>query len=82
MIERRFEPSKAFGFGGKARAKLTKPAAEIVEALAKKGIIAGVPVSRLMPHDPAVRDLLIVAATETTTQEDADAFVATLKEVL
>ncbi|MEI9992300.1 MAG: aminomethyl-transferring glycine dehydrogenase subunit GcvPA [Rhizomicrobium sp.] len=62
--------------------KLPKPAAEVVEALAAKGILAGVPASRLLPHDPAVRDLLIVAATETTTDEDADAFVAALTEVL
>jgi glycine dehydrogenase subunit 1 len=62
--------------------KLSKPAADIVDALAKKGIIAGVPVSRLLPHDPGVKDLLIVAATETTTDEDADAFAAALAEVL
>src|ERR1700754_3419030 len=30
--------------------KLSKPAAPVVEALAQKGIIAGVPASRLLPH--------------------------------
>ena len=35
-----------------------------------------------MPHDPDARDLLIVAATETTTDEDCDAFAAALAEVL
>jgi glycine dehydrogenase subunit 1 len=50
--------------------------------LAKKGIIAGVPVSRLMPHDPDMKNLLIVATTETTTDEDADAFAAALTEAL
>jgi len=62
--------------------KLSKPAATVVEALAKRGIIGGVPVSRLMPHDPKMRDLLILAATETTTDEDADAFATALAEVL
>ena len=62
--------------------KLSKPAVQVVDALATKGILAGVPVSRLMPHDPAVKDLLIVAATETNTPEDADAFVAALTEIL
>lgn len=62
--------------------RLPKPAAEVVEALAAKGILAGVPASRLMPSDRDLRDLLIVAATETNTDEDIDAFAAALKEVL
>jgi glycine dehydrogenase subunit 1 len=61
--------------------KLSKPAASVVDALADKGIVAGVPVSRLLPHDKDVRDLLIVAATETNTDEDCDAFVKALAEV-
>src|SRR5581483_8101876 len=44
--------------------KLPKPAAPVVDALAEKGILAGVPASRLLPHDPGARDLLILAATE------------------
>jgi glycine dehydrogenase subunit 1 len=62
--------------------KLPGKADEVVEALAKKCILAGVPASRLMPHDPKVRDLLIVAATETITDEDCDAFARALAEVL
>ncbi len=62
--------------------KLPKPAAEIVQRLADENIVAGVPAARLMPHDPAARDLLIVAATETTTDEDCEAFAAALSEVL
>src|ERR1700760_3330309 len=45
--------------------RLPKPAAAVVDALAAKGVIAGVPVSRLLPHDDSVKNLLIVAATET-----------------
>ena len=62
--------------------KLPRPAAEVVDALAEKGVIAGVPASRLMPGDAAVRDLLIVAATETTTDEDCATYAAALREVL
>jgi glycine dehydrogenase subunit 1 len=62
--------------------KLPKPAAAIVDALAARNILGGVPASRLMPHEPQARDLLIVAATETATDEDCDAFAAALAEVL
>ncbi len=62
--------------------KLPKPAAHVVESLADRGILAGVPASRLMPHDHAVRDLLIVAATETNSDDDETAFARALAEVL
>ena len=62
--------------------RLAKPAADVVERLARKGILAGVPASRLMPHDPNVRDLLIVAVTETSTDEDCEALARALSEVL
>lgn len=61
--------------------KLPKPAAAIVEALAAKGILAGVPVSRLLPG-AGLDDLLLVASTEINTNEDRAAFVAALAEVL
>jgi glycine dehydrogenase subunit 1 len=62
--------------------RLPKPAAGVVDALAATGILGGVPASRLMPHDKDVRDLLIVAATETVTDEDCDAYAKALAEVL
>ena len=62
--------------------RLPKPAAGVVDALAERRILGGVPASRLLPHDASVRDLLIVAATETTTDEDCEAFAKTLAEVL
>ena len=58
--------------------KLSRPAAGVVDALAARGILAGVPASRLGGAD----DLLIVAATETNTDDDATALVTALKEVL
>lgn len=62
--------------------QLPKPATEVVSALAKKGILGGVPVSRFYPGNTDLADLLLVAATETNTDEDMDAFVVALKEVL
>jgi glycine dehydrogenase subunit 1 len=61
--------------------KLSKPAAEVVEALAKKGVLAGVPASRLLPG-AGLDNLLLVASTEVNTDDDRAAFVAALKEVL
>jgi glycine dehydrogenase subunit 1 len=62
--------------------RLPRPAAAVVDALAERGILGGVPASRLMPDRPDMRDLLIVAATETTSEEDCDAFAAALAECL
>jgi glycine dehydrogenase subunit 1 len=60
--------------------KLPKPAAPVVDALAARGILGGVPASRLLPHDAQARDLLIVAATEMTSEEDCCAFGMALAE--
>ncbi len=62
--------------------RLPKPAAPVVEALALLGILGGVPVSRLIPDDPSLANLLLVAANETNTDQDRAAFVAALREVL
>ncbi|OYY13729.1 MAG: glycine dehydrogenase (aminomethyl-transferring) [Rhizobiales bacterium 35-68-8] len=56
-------------------------AADVIEALAGKGILGGAPYSRLAPK-AGLDDLILVAATETTTQDDRAAFAAALKEVL
>jgi glycine dehydrogenase subunit 1 len=62
--------------------KLPKPAHDVVEALAARGIIAGLPVSRLEPGKADLANLLVVASTEINTDEDRAAFAAALKEVL
>ena len=62
--------------------RLGKPAAALVDDLAKRGILAGVPVSRLYPDRPDLADALLVAATELTTDGDIDALDAALREVL
>ena len=54
-------------------------AASIVDALAEKNVLGGVPVSRLAP-DAGLDDVLVVAATEANTQDDIAAFAVALKE--
>jgi glycine dehydrogenase subunit 1 len=62
--------------------RLPRPAAAIVDALAKKGVLAGIPVSRFYPNRPEFTEILLVAATETVTTEDLDRFEQELKEAL
>jgi glycine dehydrogenase subunit 1 len=62
--------------------KLSKPSKEVVEALAKHGILGGVPVTRLMPTRPDLANMLVVAATECNSDEDINAFANALEEVL
>jgi glycine dehydrogenase subunit 1 len=62
--------------------RLPKPVAPVVEALAQRGILAGVPVSRFYPERVELADLLLVAATETVTADDIERFAAGLTEVL
>jgi glycine cleavage system P protein (glycine dehydrogenase) subunit 1 len=57
-------------------------AAEVIEKLAAKGVLGGVPVSRLEPHRPELKDLIIVASTEVNTEDDRARYVAALNEVL
>jgi glycine dehydrogenase subunit 1 len=59
--------------------RVPKPAAQLVEQMAKKGVMAGVPVSRLLP-EAGLDDLIIVANTEVNSDEDRQAFVEALKE--
>jgi glycine dehydrogenase subunit 1 len=62
--------------------RLPGPAAAVVDRLVEKGVIAGVPVSRLLPHDKSVEDLLIVAVTETNTDDDFSALTSALQGAL
>ena len=62
--------------------RLPRPATQVVEAMARRGVLGGVPLSRLLPAWIEAEPLLLVAATEANTDEDMDAFVAALKESL
>jgi glycine dehydrogenase subunit 1 len=57
-------------------------AAEVVERLAEKGVLGGVPASRLESARAELGDLIIVAATEMNTDGDRAAYAAALKESL
>jgi glycine dehydrogenase subunit 1 len=62
--------------------ELPRDAGDVVDALADKGVLGGVPGSRLWPGDASMAKTLIVAATETNTLEDIDLFATKLAEVL
>ncbi len=61
--------------------KLPDDAAGFVERLAERGILGGVPVSRLLPK-AGLDDLLLVASTEINTDDDRAALAAALTEIL
>ena len=62
--------------------KLPQNAADVVELLAKRRLLAGAPASRLLPDDEEVGNLLLVAATELTTDEEMQTFAALLQEAI
>lgn len=69
------------GFFNEFTVRLSKPAAAVVDKLVPK-VLAGVPVSRLYKSRPALADLMLVAATETTTEDDMGALAEALGEAL
>ena len=62
--------------------RLAQPARPIVRALADRGILAGVPLGRLYPGVSALDQGLVVAVTETTTDDDVEALASALAEAL
>ena len=62
--------------------RLKGNATAITDTLSKDGILAGVPATRLWPGADGLDDVLILAATETTRDEDIAALSAGLKGVL
>jgi glycine dehydrogenase subunit 1 len=59
--------------------RVPRPAAQVIELLAQHKVLGGVPVSRFhRDHD----DLIVVAVTETNTDQDIATFGAVLTEVL
>ena len=62
--------------------RLPKNASDVVEALARKGVLGGVPGDRLWPYEPETHNLLVVAATECVTDGDIEAYARALGDVL
>jgi len=54
----------------------------VIDALADRGIVGGVPASRLWPGNRLLENMIIVAATEMTVPEDISAYRMALSEVL
>lgn len=61
---------------------LSKNAGDVVDALAARRILAGVPGGRLWVDVPAADHLLVIAATECTTEDDIKSLSSALREVL
>jgi glycine dehydrogenase subunit 1 len=61
--------------------KLPVEARPAVHAMVEKGVLGGVSLGRLYPGAEALRNGLVIAVTETVTNEDITAFEAALKEL-
>ena len=62
--------------------RLPVPAAPVIELLARADVLAGVPVSRLEPNDPNCANLIVLAATELTTDSDIEMLAECLTAAL
>jgi len=61
---------------------LGQEARSLVRTLAERGVLAGVSLGRLYPGEGALENGLVVAVTETVTDEDIEALATALQEVL
>jgi glycine dehydrogenase subunit 1 len=62
--------------------RLSVEARPAVHAMVEKNVLGGVSLGRLYPGVGALQNGLVVAVTETVTDDDVDAFEAALKEVI
>lgn len=62
--------------------RLSAPAADVVDKLATQDVLAGVPASRLFGSGKGLDDVLLIAASELTTEADMEVLVARLTEEL
>jgi len=61
---------------------LGRDARAVVRQLTEKSVLAGVSLGRLYPATEALHEGLVVAVTETTSEDDIETFAAALEEVL
>jgi glycine dehydrogenase subunit 1 len=59
-----------------------RPARDVVRALADRGILGGVSLGRLYPGVEALQQALLVAVTETTTEEDIETLATGLEALV
>ena len=62
--------------------RLGQPSRRIVRKLAEDGVLAGVSLGRLFPDNDALSDALLIAVTETTSEEDIETLAAALEGAL
>ncbi|MBV9884179.1 MAG: aminomethyl-transferring glycine dehydrogenase subunit GcvPA [Sphingomonadaceae bacterium] len=62
--------------------RLPKEARPVVREMAEHGVLGGVSLGRLYPGEAALANGLVVAVTETTTNEDVEALAKALQGVL
>ena len=62
--------------------RLPKEARPAVRAMAERGVLGGVSLGRLYPDAPGLQNGLVVAVTETVTEDDVEALAKALEEVL
>jgi glycine dehydrogenase subunit 1 len=62
--------------------RVPRSGVEVIDALAERGVIGGVPAARLFPDTPELQDRIVVAATETVSPTDIETYARTLAEVL
>jgi glycine dehydrogenase subunit 1 len=62
--------------------RLSKEARPVVRAMAERGVLGGVSLGRLYPNAEALQNGLVVAVTETVTDEDVEALASALDENL
>jgi len=62
--------------------RLPREARPAVRAMAEKGVLGGVSLGRLYPGAEGLENGLVVAVTETSTNEDVEALAAALEEAL
>ena len=54
----------------------------MVSKLASRNILAGVPVSRLIPNENELNNILLVAATECTSEAEIEKLSKALKDII
>jgi glycine dehydrogenase subunit 1 len=62
--------------------KLPRQARPVVRAMAERGVLGGVSLGRLYPDDGAIEFGLVIAVTETVTDDDIETLAITLTEAL
>jgi glycine dehydrogenase subunit 1 len=62
--------------------RLPKEARPVVRAMAERGVLGGVSLGRLYPGEATLENGLVVAVTETSSEEDVEALAAALEEAL